>query len=63
MCSPRRPDSTLSPQVADMIGSKGTGLWSVQEAMGVGEPVPSLSAAVTARQMSMVREKRTALRG
>jgi type II protein arginine methyltransferase len=43
-----------------MIGSKGTGLWSVQEAMGVGEPVPSLSAAVTARQMSMVRDKRLA---
>ena len=61
MCSPRRPDSTLPPQVADMIGSKGTGLWSVQEAMGVGEPVPSLSAAVTARQMSMVREKRLAI--
>jgi len=51
----------LLDQVADMIGSKGTGLWSVQEAMGVGEPVPSLAAAVTARQMSMLRQTRLAI--
>jgi len=51
----------LLDQVADVIGSKGTGLWSVQEALGVGEPVPSLAAAVTARQMSMVRPARLAI--
>merc|ERR1719424_1757059 len=32
--------SFLTEKVADMIGSKGTGLWSVQEALGVGSPVP-----------------------
>jgi len=51
----------LLDQVADMIGSKGTGLWSVQEALGVGEPVPSLAAAVVARQMSMARPARLAI--
>lgn len=43
---------------ADTIGSKGTGLWSVQVAMEVGCPVPSLAAAVVARQMSMVQPQR-----
>ena len=45
----------------DTIGSKGTGLWSVQEALAVGEPVPSLAAAVLARQMSMARPVRLAV--
>jgi 6-phosphogluconate dehydrogenase len=50
--------SNVVSKTADMIGSKGTGLWSVQEAMGVGCPVPSLAAAVLARQMSMSRPER-----
>mmetsp|Transcript_1621 Transcript_1621/g.3543 ORF Transcript_1621/g.3543 Transcript_1621/m.3543 type:complete len:508 (+) Transcript_1621:125-1648(+) len=48
----------LVDRTADMIGSKGTGLWSVQVAMDVGCPAPSLAAAVLARQMSMVRPER-----
>jgi len=40
--------------------AKGTGLWSVQEALGVGCPVPSLAEAVLARQMSMQRDERVA---
>lgn len=52
--------SYLVDHTADMIGSKGTGLWSVQVAMDVGCPVPSLAAAVLARQMSMVRPERMA---
>lgn len=43
-----------------MIGSKGTGLWSVQEALGAGVPAPSLAEAVCARQMSMYRSERLA---
>lgn len=50
----------LITSTADMIGSKGTGLWSVQEAMGVQCPVPSLAAAVIARQMSQARNERQA---
>jgi len=50
--------SFLTEKVADMIGSKGTGLWSVQEALGVGCPVPSLAEAVVCRQMSMMKEMR-----
>jgi len=50
--------SFLVDHTADMIGSKGTGLWSVQVAMDVGCPVPSLAQAVLARQMSMARPER-----
>lgn len=51
----------LVDHTADMIGSKGTGLWSVQVALDVGVPVPSLVQAVVARQMSMVRDDRLAI--
>lgn len=50
----------LVERTMDKIGSKGTGLWSVQEALGVGCPVPSLAEAVLARQMSMCRDERLA---
>jgi len=50
----------LLERTMDKIGSKGTGLWSVQEALGVGCPVPSLAEAVLARQMSMQRDERLA---
>jgi len=52
--------SYLVESTADMIGSKGTGLWSVQVALDVGVPVPSLAQAVLARQMSMARPGRLA---
>merc|ERR1719324_1156540 len=50
----------LIEKTMDKIGSKGTGLWSVQEALGVGCPAPSLAEAVVARQMSMCRDERLA---
>lgn len=50
--------SALVDKAMDMIGSKGTGLWSAQEAMGAGVPAPSLAMAVIARQMSMCRPER-----
>jgi len=50
--------SFLTDHVADMIGSKGTGLWSVQEALGCGCPAPSLAEAVVCRQMSMMKDMR-----
>jgi 6-phosphogluconate dehydrogenase len=48
----------LSDIIGDAIGSKGTGLWSVQVAMEVGCPSPSLAAAVVARQTSMEKTQR-----
>jgi len=50
----------LIDRTLDMVGSKGTGLWSVQEALGAGVPAPSLAEAVLSRQMTMYREERIA---
>ena len=50
--------SLLVDKTLDVVGSKGTGLWSVQEALGAGVPAPSLAAAVLSRQMTMYRSKR-----
>jgi len=50
----------LIDRTMDMVGSKGTGLWSVQEALGAGVPAPSLAEAVLARQMTMYRQERLA---
>jgi len=50
--------SLLVDKAMDMVGSKGTGLWSVQEALGAGVPAPSLAEAVLSRQMTMYRDER-----
>lgn len=50
----------LTEKVKDRIGSKGTGLWSVQEALEVGVPAPSLGAAVYSRQLTMFKAERQA---
>merc|ERR1719246_435727 len=50
----------LVEKTMDMVGSKGTGLWSVQEALGAGVPAPSLAEAVLSRQMTMSRDERLA---
>merc|ERR1712228_717139 len=50
--------SLLIAKTLDKTDSKGTGLWSVVEALGSGCPAPSLVASVLARQMSMLKEER-----
>ena len=40
--------SMLASKALDVIGSKGTGLWSVQEALGAGCPAGTLGEAVQA---------------
>jgi 6-phosphogluconate dehydrogenase len=50
----------LTDCILDKIGSKGTGLWSAQEALEVGVPAPSLNAAVISRQFTMFKTERLA---
>jgi 6-phosphogluconate dehydrogenase len=52
--------SFLTEHVKDRIGSKGTGLWSAQEALEIGVPAPSLNAAVISRQLTMYKAERQA---
>jgi len=50
----------LTDKVLDRVGSKGTGLWSAQEALEIGCPAPSLNMAVISRQLSMIKSERIA---
>jgi len=50
--------TSLLHRTMDRTDSKGTGLWSVVEALQAAVPAPSLVAAVLARQMSMLRSER-----
>lgn len=50
----------IMDKVCDRIGSKGTGLWSAQEALEVGVPAPSLNAAVISRELTMYKDERMA---
>eukprot|EP00796_Vickermania_ingenoplastis_P005360 gene5361-3856_t len=60
-CQAKESDGKfLTEKVLDRIGSKGTGLWSAQEALEVGVPAPSLNMAVISRQLTMYKDERIA---
>jgi 6-phosphogluconate dehydrogenase len=48
----------LLDRIADQAGQKGTGRWTVDAAMSLGVPVPTIVAAVTERQMSGMHAER-----
>ena len=48
----------LAEEVVDRAGGLGTGRWTVEEALRVGVPVPSITAAVTARALSRQEDLR-----
>jgi 6-phosphogluconate dehydrogenase len=54
------PDTNqpLVDLVLDTAEQKGTGEWTAQDAMDIGAPVPTLTAAVIARIISGAREER-----
>lgn len=51
----------LLPHILDKAGQKGTGLWTSQEALDLGVPTPSITAAVFARGLSQEKDRRVAL--
>lgn len=56
-------DETKRPLVElilDKAGQKGTGKWTSQTAMDLGVPVPTIDAAVSARNISTLKEERAA---
>jgi len=57
-------DSETSSELVDLIldsaGQKGTGRWTVVEALQLGVPTPTIYAAVNARVMSSYKEERVA---
>jgi 6-phosphogluconate dehydrogenase len=46
--------------ILDQAGQKGTGRWTAQEALELGYPVPALTAAVEARNLSAMKDERVA---
>ncbi|MDY7013907.1 MAG: decarboxylating NADP(+)-dependent phosphogluconate dehydrogenase [Cyanobacteriota bacterium] len=46
--------------ILDAAGQKGTGRWTVQSALELGVPIPTIYAAVNARVMSSYKEERVA---
>jgi 6-phosphogluconate dehydrogenase len=48
----------LVDMILDKAGSKGTGKWTSQDAMDLGVPIPSIDAAVSARNISALKTER-----
>lgn len=54
-------DTLLIDKVLDQSGSKGTGMWTIQEAAKRGIPVSTISAALDARYLSSFKDLRVVL--
>ncbi|MCM1108768.1 MAG: decarboxylating NADP(+)-dependent phosphogluconate dehydrogenase [Clostridium sp.] len=55
----REPDGTyLLEHIRDVAGQKGTGRWSVQEALTEGDPLTLVAEAVFARMLSALPDER-----
>lgn len=52
--------NALVDMIAPIAGSKGTGMWTVQEALALGVPLPTIAQAVFARNLSAKSDERTA---
>ncbi len=50
----------LVEMIVDAAGQKGTGLWTVESALQMGIPVPTIYAALNARVLSSMRPQRMA---
>jgi 6-phosphogluconate dehydrogenase len=48
----------LVDEILDKAGQKGTGKWTVQVALDLGVPVPTIAAALDARILSSMKEER-----
>ncbi len=48
----------LIEMILDKAGQKGTGKWACQDALDLGYPIPSITAAVEARNLSSLKEER-----
>jgi 6-phosphogluconate dehydrogenase len=50
--------SPLVEVILDQAEQKGTGRWTVQDALDLGVPIPTISAGVEARSLSALRDQR-----
>ena len=54
-------NESLLEQILDVAGHKGTGLWTVREALELGVPIPTISTALNERILSGKKDLRTLL--
>ena len=54
---------SLVDMILDKAGAKGTGKWTSQNSMDLGVPIPTIDAAVTAREISAYKDERVAASG
>jgi 6-phosphogluconate dehydrogenase len=53
-----KTDQRMIDKVRDVAKQKGTGMWTCEDAMELQIPVPTISAAVAARDLSALEEER-----
>ncbi|WP_164008317.1 NADP-dependent phosphogluconate dehydrogenase [Pyxidicoccus trucidator] len=60
----RKKDAETGKPLVDLVldkaGQKGTGKWTVQVALDLGVPVPSIASALDARTLSSMKDERVA---
>ena len=50
----------LVEQIRDVVGMKGTGTWTIKAGLDLLVPLPTMAAAVDMRELSMLKDQRTA---
>ena len=55
---PRNAGKPLVEQIRDVVGMKGTGTWTIKAALDLIVPVPTMAAAVDAREISGLKDER-----
>src|SRR5204863_4307876 len=55
---PKNSSRPLVEQIRDVVGMKGTGTWTIKSALDMIVPVPTMAAAVDARELSGLKDER-----
>jgi 6-phosphogluconate dehydrogenase len=55
---PKGTGRPLVEQIRDVVGMKGTGTWTIKAALDLIVPVPTMAAAVDAREISGLKDER-----
>jgi 6-phosphogluconate dehydrogenase len=55
---PKNAGKPLVEQIRDVVGMKGTGTWTIKAALDLIVPVPTMAAAVDAREISGLKDQR-----
>ena len=57
---PSQPGTPLVENIRDVVGMKGTGTWTIKAGLDLLVPVPTMAAAVDAREISALKDQRAA---